>query len=78
MLCTEDPLELHLKLIKANAKDLIQSINHVIMYYMPCVLLSPCLTDCHYYYNLWALHPKVALWSNDPTNYSLIDHLIVP
>jgi hypothetical protein len=32
LLCTKDPLELHLKSIKANAKTLIQSVNGVIMY----------------------------------------------
>jgi hypothetical protein len=40
---------------------------------MPHVSLSPCLTDCLCYYDLWALHPKVALSSNDPIIYGLAD-----
>jgi hypothetical protein len=39
MLHTEDPLELRLKSIKANAKALIQSINSVIVYAL-CLIVS--------------------------------------
>jgi len=41
LLCTEDPLELHLNLIKANAKALIQSINYMILYIMILIVSMP-------------------------------------
>jgi hypothetical protein len=39
LLCTEDPLELRLKSIKANTKALIQSIHYVILYAL-CLIVS--------------------------------------
>jgi hypothetical protein len=41
MLCAEDPLELHLKVIKANTKALIQSINCVILYISCLIVFMP-------------------------------------
>jgi hypothetical protein len=39
VLCTEDPLELCLKVIKANTEALIQSI-HCVILYTSCLIVS--------------------------------------
>jgi hypothetical protein len=73
MLCTEDPLELHLNIIKANTEALIQSI-HCVISYASCLIVSM----PYGLSSLWWLvgpTPQGGSSSSDSIIYSLIDRL---